>query len=317
MDVSIIIVNWNTRELLLNCLSSVFATAAGLTYETIVVDNGSQDGSSRAVEEQFPLATIIQNTVNRGFAQANNQALARATGRYLLLLNSDAVLTEGSLQGLVTFMDRTPRAGIAACQYINPDGSKQNSFDNFPTLATELLNKTLLKMLFPGSYPSKRRNYQGPLEVDSVIGACMLVRADAIKEVGRLDENYFFFMEETDWCFRMRQAGWHIYHLPQVRVYHLQGKSKEKNPAKAWIEYYRSLYIFFKKNRSSFAYYLLRIGKAFKLIVNTLLVSLGIICTLGRNKGSVRRFHIYGGLLLWHLRGCPKQEGLAGGDKAS
>src|SRR4030042_2216503 len=128
MDVSIIIVSWNTRELLLNCLSSVFATASGLDFETIVVDNGSQDGSSGAVQEQFPQVTIIQNTVNRGFARANNQALARATGRYLLLLNSDAVLTEGSLQGLVSFMDTTPGAGIAACQYLNPAGRKQNSF---------------------------------------------------------------------------------------------------------------------------------------------------------------------------------------------
>lgn len=317
MDVSIIIVNWNTRELLLNCLSSVFATTSGLACETIVVDNGSQDGSSGAVAEQFPQTTVIHNTENRGFARANNQALAGARGRYILLLNSDAVLTEGSLQGLVSFMDKTPGAGIAACQFISPDGSKQNSFDNFPTMATELLNKTLLKTFFPARYPSKRRDYREPLAVDSVIGACMLVRAEAIREVGGLDEDYFFFMEETDWCFRMHQAGWQVYHLPGIRVYHLQGKSKEKNPAKAWIEYYRSLYIFFKKNRSSFAYYLLRIGKAFKLIVNTLLVSLGIICTLGRNKGSVRRFHIYGGLLLWHLRGCPKQEGLAGGDKAS
>lgn len=312
MDVSIIIVNWNTRELLLNCLSSVFATTSGLACETIVVDNGSQDGSSRAVAEQFPQTTVIQNTENRGFARANNQALAGARGRYILLLNSDAVLTEGSLQGLVSFMDKTPGAGIAACQFISPDGSKQNSFDNFPTLATELLNKTLLKTLFPARYPSKRRDYREPLAVESVIGACMLVRAEAIREVGGLDEDYFFFMEETDWCFRMRRAGWHIYHLPDIRIYHLQGKSKEKSPVNAWIEYYRSLYLFFKKNRGSFSYYFLRTGKVLKLAVNVFLVSLGIGCTLGMNNGLMRRFRIYSGLLQWHLGGCPEEEGLAG-----
>jgi len=311
MDVSIIVVNWNTRELLLNCLSSACATTAGLDIEIFVVDNGSEDGSSGAVRQAFPGATIIQNTVNRGFAQANNQALARATGRYVLLLNSDAVLTEGSLQGLVSFLDRTPDAGIAACQYIDIDGSRQNSFDNFPTLATELFNKSILKALFPARYPGKRRHYREPLAVDSVIGACMLVRAEAVRQVGRLDEDYFFFLEETDWCFRMQRAGWRVYHLPHIKVYHLQGKSKEKSPVKAWIEYYRSLYLFFKKNRSASSYAVLRTGKVLKLILNVLLVSLGIICTLGVNKGFVRHFHIYAGILLWHLKGCPKEEGLS------
>jgi hypothetical protein len=317
MDVSIIIVNWNTRELLLNCLSSVLATTSGLDIETIVVDNGSQDGSSKAVRKEFPGVTIIQNDRNRGFARANNQALARAAGRYFLLLNSDAVLTEGALQGLVAFMDRTPDAGIAACQFIDTDGSRQNSFDNFPTLATELFNKTVLKILFPARYPSKRREYREPIEVDSVIGACMLVRAEAVRKVGVLDEAYFFFLEETDWCFRMRRAGWHVYHLPDIRVYHLQGKSKEKSPVNAWIEYYRSLYLFFKKNRSAFSYYVLRTGKVIKLAVNLFLVSLGIGCTLGMNKGLIRRFRIYSGLLKWHLRGCPSGKGLAGKQPAS
>jgi GT2 family glycosyltransferase len=317
MDVSIIIVNWNTRELLLNCLSSVFATAGGLEVEIFVVDNGSTDGSSEAARREFPGVTIIQNTVNRGFAQANNQALAQATGRYVLLLNSDAALTEGSLQGLVSFMDRTPKAGIAACQYMDTDGSRQNSFDNFPTLATELLNKSILKLLFPARYPGKRRHYREPLAVDSVIGACMIVRAEAVRQVGVLDEDYFFFLEETDWCFRMRRAGWHVYHLPHISVYHLQGKSKEKSPVRAWIEYYRSLYLFFKKNRSGVSYYVLRTGKVLKLLVNTLLVALGILCTLGMNKGLVRHFRIYGGLLTWHMRGCPKEEGLSAGQPDS
>jgi GT2 family glycosyltransferase len=317
MDVSIIIVNWNTRELLLNCLSSVLATTSGLAIEIFVVDNASQDGSSEAVRREFPGVTIIQNDRNRGFARANNQALTRATGRYFHLLNTDAVLTEGSLQGLVSFMDRTPEAGVAACQYIDTDGSRQNSFDNFPTLATELFNKTILKLLIPARYPSKRRVYREPIEVDSVIGACMLVRAEAVRTVGVLDEDYFFFLEETDWCYRMRRAGWRVYHLPGILVYHLQGMSKEQSPVNAWIEYYRSLYLFFKKNRGYLSYYVLRTGKALKLAVNLFLVSLGIGCTLVMNKGLMRRFRIYSGLLKWHLRGCPSEEGLAGKHPAS
>ena len=311
MDVSIIIVNWNTRELLLDCLKSVYDTAADLNTEVIVVDNGSHDGSSQAVKEGFPQAKLIQNSENKGFARANNQALSNTTGRYALLLNSDAKLTDGALTELVNFMDKTPKAGIAACQYINQDGSKQNSFDSFPSLATELLNKTLLKTLFPQKYPSKKKEYPKPMEVDSVIGACMIVRKEAIKQVGMLDEDYFFFIEETDWCFRMHKAGWKVYHLPEIKVYHLQGQSKEKNPSKAWIEYYRSSYTFFKKNRSAFSYYTLRILRVGKLIINLLLVLLGFLATLGLDKGLRRRFRIYRDLLLWHLKLCPASAGLS------
>jgi len=310
MDVSIIIVNWNTRELLLNCLSSVFATASGLDVEIMVVDNGSEDGSVGAVREQFPGVTIIQNNLNLGFARANNQALARAAGRYLLLLNSDAALTEGSLQGLVAFMDKTPGAGIAACRYIDIDGSSQNSFDSFPTLATELFNKTILKTLFPARFPSKRRDYREPLEVDSVIGACMLVRAEAVRKVGGLDEDYFFFLEETDWCFRMRRAGWLVYHLPHIRVYHLQGKSKEKSPVKAWIEYYRSLYLFFKKNRSPLSYAALRVARFAKVAVNCALNLLGLFLTAGKSRKLREKTAVYGLLLCWHLLLCPRSWGL-------
>jgi hypothetical protein len=310
IDVSIIIVNWNTKELLLDCLSSVTHTTADSRIETIVVDNGSHDGSPQEVRKQFPQVTLIQNAENRGFARANNQALARVTGRYVLFLNSDAQLTEEALTNLVTFMDTTPGAGIAACQYLNQDGSKQNSFDNFPTLATELLNKTALKTLFPEKYPSKKREYANPLEVDSVIGACMIVRAEAIKQVGTLDEDYFFFIEETDWCFRMKQAGWKIYHLPHIKIYHLQGQSKEKNPSKAWIEYYRSVYIFFKKHRSMFSYYILRLTRTGKVTINLLLVILGLLCTLGRDKSLKRRLRIYRDLLIWHIKLCPASAGL-------
>ena len=310
MDVSIIIINWNTRELLLDCLTSVYHTTVGLNSEVIVVDNGSNDGSAQAVKEGFPQVKLIQNSENKGFAKANNQALSHVKRRYVLFLNSDARLTDSALIALVDFMDKTPKAGIAACQYINRDGSKQNSFDNFPTLATELLNKTILKTLFPQKYPSKKKEYYTPMQVDSVIGACMIVRMEAITQVGMLDEDYFFFMEETDWCFRMHSAGWQVYHIPESKVYHLQGQSKEKNPAKAWIEYYRSSYTFFKKNRSPFSYYTLRILRVGKLIINLVLVLLGLLATLGSDKGLRRRFRIYRDLLLWHLKLCPASTGL-------
>jgi len=138
----------------------------------------------------------------------------------------------------------------------------------------------------------------------------MIVRAEAIKQVGILDEDYFFFMEETDWCFRMHKTGWKIYHLPEIKVYHLQGQSKEKDPSKAWIEYYRSSYIFFKKHRSVFSYCILRILRVCKLIINLALVLLGLLFTFGLYKGLKRRFYIYRDLLIWHLKLCPASAGL-------
>ena len=157
-DLSVIIVNWNTKELLLNCIESFYRAVKGLGFEIFVVDNGSSDGSPDSVQRRFPEIELIRNRRNLGFARANNEALRRSTGRYALLLNTDVILTEGAVEKLVEFMDRNATVGVAGGQLINVDGSKQNSFDNFPSLAAEALNKSLLRMLFPKRYPSKWGN---------------------------------------------------------------------------------------------------------------------------------------------------------------
>lgn len=307
---TIIIVNWNTRELLCACLESVFRCIRNVRYDVFVVDNASEDGSVDAVRHGFPRVNLVANSQNEGFARANNQVLRRVDSRYALLLNSDTELIPGAVEALVTFMDQHPTAGAAAPQYLNPDGSKQNSFENFPGLTSELLNKSLLKILFPQKYPSKRKTYHAPLAVDSVIGACMMVRTKVMEKVGCLDEDYFFFLEETDWCYRMRRAGYGVYHIPRARIYHIQGASKEKVPALAWIEYYRSSYLFFKKNRSRFSWLIFRIFRPLKLAVNFLLASLSVMLTLGQHSRSKRKWHIYFRLCLWHIRLCPDDAGL-------
>jgi GT2 family glycosyltransferase len=197
-DLSVIIVNWNTRELLLNCIESIYRTVRGLLFEIFVVDNGSNDGSPDSVKGKFPEIELIQNQRNLGFARANNEALRRSRGRY---------------EKLVEFMEGNPTVGVVGGQLINMDGSRQNSVDNFPSLTAETLNKSLLRILFPKRYPSKRANYSTPIDVDSVIGACMIVRSRAIQEVGLLDEDYFFFLEETDWCYRMRRRRWRVWQI--------------------------------------------------------------------------------------------------------
>ncbi len=255
----------------MDCLNSIYKTVTDIDVQIYVVDNNSTDGSQAAVKKKFPDVNLIENETNTGFAHANNQALSIMKGRFAVLLNSDAVLKENVIKKLLTFMTSTPRAGIAGVQLLNDDGSRQNSIDNFPSTETEIFNKSILRLFFPGKYPSKNRSYQDPIEVDSVIGACMIVRKEAMEEVGIFDEDYFIFLEETDWCFRMHKKGWKVYHVPDVEVFHLSGHSKKKTPWRSQIEYYKSLYKFFRKNRTPLSYLTLRIPKPCKIFVNLLL----------------------------------------------
>jgi GT2 family glycosyltransferase len=312
-DLSVIIVNWNTRELLLKCIESFYRTVKGLGFEIFVVDNGSSDGSPDSVQRRFPEIELIRNRRNLGFARANNEALKRSKGRYALLLNTDVILTDDAVEKLVEFMEENPTVGIAGGQLINGDGSKQNSFDNFPSLATEALNKSLLRMFFPKRYPSKRVDYREPIDVHSVIGACMIIRSQSIKEVGLLDEDYFFFLEETDWCYRMRRRRWRVCHMPQAKIVHLQGKTANLVKDRAKIEYYRSLYLFFKKHRGIVESALLRGCLFSRFCIDFLLTFLVCLFTAFRRKRLREKLGIYSKLIYWHLRLCPEGMGLGEG----
>ncbi len=309
-DLFIIIVNWNTKEFLLPCLRSIIEGGQQMGWEVIVVDNASRDGSREEVKKVFPSAHLIENEKNFGFAKAANQGLQKASGRYALLLNPDTQVKNGAIEGLVSFMDAHSDVGVAGAQLLNADGSKQNSIANFPSMGTELLNKSLLRWLFPTKFPGKERNYPEPIEVDSVIGACMMVRRDTLDQVGLLDEDYFLFLEETDWCYRMKKAGWKIYHVPQAQVYHYQGKSAGAEKKRAKIEFYRSRYHFFKKNRGNLHWFILFIGLMIRLgmeLIFTFLVCLFSFFTVRKWR---MRLSTYAYLMGWHMRGCPPSMGL-------
>ncbi len=310
MDLSIVIVNWNTRDLLSQCLESIFGTTQKANLEIFVVDNGSIDGSGRMVKERFPAVRLIENRRNVGFARANNQALKISEGKYLLLLNPDAQVKGKAIEELISFMEEHSMAGISGAQLLNSNGSRQNSIANFPSLATELLNKSLLRRLFPKKFPGKEKDYYEPIEVDSVIGACMMVRRQAVDQVGSLDEDYFLFLEETDWCFRMKKAGWKIYHVPQAKVDHLQGKSAEEVKRKARVEYYRSRYHFFRKNRGIGQWLILLIGLLVKLITEFVLTGIANLFTFFALPKLKEKFLVYAHLLWWHLKLCPDGMGL-------
>ena len=303
MDISFVIVNWNTRGLLLNCLTSIYQTAAGMDFEVWLVDNASSDGSVAAARMAYPKIHVIENTRNLGFAAANNLAFTQMRGRYAVLINTDAQLREGAVQSLFDFMEEVPEASMACGQLLNKDGSKQNSIAPFPTLLSLISNETLLRLLFPQRYPSKRKHYPAPIAVDSCIGACIMVRKIAMDRVGFLDERYFFFLEETDWAYRMKRAGWKVFFVPAARIYHAQGKTVGGGFA-ARILFYRSRYQFFEKWHKR-KYFLVRLFTFSRLLVNTLLNLSAVGFTLGLERRLKEKLKIYTKLVQWHLKGCP------------
>jgi GT2 family glycosyltransferase len=304
IDLTVIVVNWNTRELILECLAALKGEleAGAHSWEVIVVDNGSGDGSVEAVREHCPWAAVIDLHENLGYARANNLALARAHGRVALLLNSDARLCPGAVARCVAVLDGEPAVGAVGLQLLHPDGRLQNSIHAFPLVPT-----VLLELCLPGRFPSKRYRHALPLDVDAVLGAAFFVRRATIEAVGPLSEAYFFFLEETDWCWRMRQAGWRVLHVPDARAVHQGGaSSKRQHPLETRIEFHRSLYRFVRtrRGRASLAgVVVVRLGKGFGGLLLAALAS-------PFSQRQRARVHERLGLLGWHLRGCPPDAGL-------
>ncbi len=311
-DLSIIVVTWNTRDLVLDCLASIGrvlgSCGTGTVIETLVVDNGSEDDTERAVRSGFPAVRLVKLSANLGFAAGCNAGIRKAGGRVLLLLNSDAQLCAGAVERCMGFLAANPNVAIVGPQLLNPDGSKQNSVHNFPIVATELIPKSVFQFVFRKRFPSHRWTSGEPVDVEALVGAAMFVRRDVVDSVGMLSEDFFFFLEETDWCWRMRAAGWRVVHLPDAHVTHLSGaSSKKKNPSLTRIEYHRSLYLFYRKHRGMgwmATVLVLRTLKALFYVVTQAPLALA-------NERRAARWMSHRDVLLWHLRGCPKTMGLA------
>lgn len=236
LDVSIIIVSWNVRELLGTCLSSIYRSLASSTIqaEVIVVDNNSHDGSAKMVAQDFPDAIVLPNEANLGFTKANNQGIALAKGRYILILNPDTEVAPSALSTLLKYADSHPDVAVIGPKLVFPDGSVQSSRRRFPNLLTGCIESTVLQRLFP-NHNTLRRYYvldtadDDVQEVDWVVGACMLVRREVVMQVGAFDERFFMYSEELDWCYRIKKAGWKVVYLPTAKVTHYEAKSSEQN----------------------------------------------------------------------------------------
>ena len=312
-DVSVIIVNWNTRELLRDALRSLPSGFRKSTFETFVVDNGSRDGSQEMVRADFPAVTLIENGRNLGFAAANNIALRRAAGEFFLLLNSDTIMHDGAMDTLVEFMRANPDCGFCGPQLLNADGSLQNSIANFPSLLTELTQKSLLRLLWPRRFHAKNHAPAESCDVESLVGACLLARRQMCERIGLYDEDFFFFIEETEWCLRAQKAGWRCCFVPQARITHLQGQSGKLVPKPLRIEYWRSRYTYFRKHYSPAANFLLASGLLARNGINLILNALAApLSKKARGKCGLALE-----LFEWHLRGRPAEMGLSCTNKKS
>jgi GT2 family glycosyltransferase len=248
-DLSVVIVNWNTCGDLRECLSSIRDEGA----EVIVVDNASADGSRHMVEEEFPQARLIANTRNLGFATASNLGIEASHGRYVLLLNPDSEVRKGAFKALIDFGDRNPRIGIFGPKILNPDGSIQYSCRRFPNLKAGLFRNTILGRLFPKNayirdYLMTGWDHNEPRDVDWVSGAALVIRREAIDDVGLLDERFFMYCEDVDLAFRAGQKGWRVAYFPEAVVVHARAKSSDKAVYRMVIEFHRSMYRFFEKH---------------------------------------------------------------------
>jgi GT2 family glycosyltransferase len=229
---SIIVVNWNTRQLLQDCLTSVYANIGVIETEVVVVDNGSTDGSIEMLLSLFPKVLLISNQSNKGFAAANNQGIRLSNGKYYLLLNSDTIVHHGVLEQSLTYIEHHPSVGIMGCRVLNTDGTVQFSCSGFPSLLNlAILASGLWKLAWPAffdRYQMRHWDRSNERDVEVISGCYMLVRAKAVNEVGLLDEDFFFFGEETDWCRRFRKAGWELRFAPVGEITHYGGASAKK-----------------------------------------------------------------------------------------
>lgn len=254
-EISIIIVNYNRCDLLINCLKSILDNPPNRTFEIIAVDNASADNSAQVLEQNFKNVKLIKNQTNKGFAAANNQAIRQARGKFILFLNSDTTVLKNSIDILAEFLEKTPQTGLCAPKLLNPDGSVQPNLYHFTTFRSILARYTILKYfgLFKKDrdfYKMRNFTYDRTAEIDRPMGAAMLVRKDALEKINNFDEKFFFYFEDVDICLRLKNAGFKTYFIPNAQIIHLGGaSSKSLGSPKTDMMFYRSMLYYFRKHR--------------------------------------------------------------------
>ncbi len=280
MDLSIIIVNWNTKDLLLGCLESLFRYPPTWEFEVIVIDNASTDGSALLVRQRFPQIKLILNQSNKGFAQATNQGLKKMRGKFALLLNPDTKVMEISIDKMIEFMEAKEDVGISGCKIINPDGSLEASAFPNPTLIDEIISGFRSIPFFKRYIDRYRIRYlsqsNGAMKVGWVTGACLMIRKKTIKEIGYLDEKIFLYGEDVDWCLRVQKRGWKVIYLPHICIFHFGGASMKKNVARKIYSFYFKRFYLTQKYRSGISLLLLKSISFLELLAKVIIINMKI-----------------------------------------
>jgi N-acetylglucosaminyl-diphospho-decaprenol L-rhamnosyltransferase len=249
-DVTVSIVSFNTRDLLRAAVTAALSTR-GVSFEIIVADNGSKDGSAEMIEREFPSVHLVRNSDNRGFAAANNVVIRRAKGRYILLLNPDTEVNPETIPTLAGYLDAHPRTGICGPRILFPDGTFQSCGYRFPTVLSEIrqsknVNKAIRALVGPETFEPDAHDTR---EVDWVDGACFMIRREVIEQIGPLDEQYFLYAEELDWCFNARKSGWAIAALPAAEMIHHLGQSSSQVSDRSLVHFMDTRLRYYRKNR--------------------------------------------------------------------
>jgi len=254
IDVSVVVVSYNTKELTVKCLKSVFIQNH-VSYEVIVVDNASSDESVKEIQKSFPQVALIENSKNRGFATANNQAIKLAKGRYILLLNSDTILlSEDSFSKMVNFMDKRQEVGISGCKITKPNGRLDWPCKrSFQTPSVFFYRSLGLDKIFPkhrsfGKYHLTYLDENETHEVDAITGAFFMIRRETIDQIGLLDEKLFMYSEDMDWCLRAKKRNWKVFYYPEVQITHYKSRSSKKRSSKIIYWWYYSTWYVYKKH---------------------------------------------------------------------
>ena len=257
LDATISIVNWNTSDELRECLHSVLSQDGSVTFEVIVVDNASTDGSPDIIRAEFgDKVILIANTNNRGFGAAHNQAIERSTGRYVFILNPDSRILHGDvLRRMVDYMDANPDIGILGPKILNPDGSLQFSARRFPPMFAGIFRHTILGKLFPKNkfvreYLMTDIPHDQIMDVGWLSGSALMARRKTFEQIGGFDERFFMYCEDVDWCKRAHDAGWRVVYYPEVEVSHRIGAASDKNPIEMIKQHHRSMLLYFLKHNS-------------------------------------------------------------------
>ena len=299
IDLTVSIVNTDNRPLLEPLLESILAHTQRISYKIYVVDNASTDGSAEMVRAKFPQVHLLRNEQREGFSSNNNKVLRRGQGRYLILLNEDMLLVNDALDHMVAFMDEHPEAGAVGCKLLNADGTIQRScWRGYPSplscfVGMFWLRKFLLPTKLVQRFEIPPSQLNRLLEVDHLLGACIMVRREVVNQVGLLDDSLVLYFEDTDWCHRIKKAGWQIYWIPNAEVIHYGQQTARRDAARATIEWFRSYCQYYRKHHPhSLKLVLLKtvivIGSLVNIGLRSVLVLLGIDGEY--SKGMIRGF---------------------------